>query len=95
MTPPLPKATLSKIVPKNSQQLEDAIKHVESLSQKEKRSLSGSMTAFVKQNPDPAVGAASGNPKKTVEFLAKLHLHQVKSRESWKILQRREVNTGT
>jgi hypothetical protein len=82
MTPALPAAKISSLKQDQSK-LDEAIAHVNSLGDKPKRSLAGSLSSFMKKNPDPIV-SSNTDPKKAVLFLAKFHLHAMAAKDTWK-----------
>ena len=90
MTPPLPSAKMSTM-PVAQEDLDKAMRHVKSLSEKQLKSKKASWQAFMKINPDPAGKAAKG--KDQWENIAKFHMHQVKAQNSQKKAQTEKTFT--
>ena len=78
MTPPLPACKISQRA-YGPKKLEQAMEHVEMMTDKERRAKKGSLDAFLAKKTD--IDAKSMDP---VELLARFHVHQVEARGTYK-----------
>jgi hypothetical protein len=81
MTPPLPKAKLSRLNP-SKEELDCAIKHVSELTGSETKSKKIGLKEFLRKNPDTDAETATGANK--VKILALFHWHQMQHKANLK-----------